>query len=164
MNKQDDPNTTIPDDGDFPEFLTKWPGFMLSVVYEIAAQHHNAALAPLEIDGRHMAIFETLAHLGPQVQSHLSQIVRVDKATMVSLLNDLQKRGLVERRPHPTDSRANQIHLTDAGRAMMKDAIARSQQATADLFSALDDDEQQHFNDYLKRIAQSNRSSNFQFT
>ncbi len=136
---------------------------MLSLVYELAAKQYNKELTSLEIDGRHVAIFETLKHLGPQVQAHLSTIVRVDKATMVSLLNDLEARELVERRPHPSDARANQIYITEGGLKLLAEATQVSQRVTDSFFQALSEDEQQTFHALLLRVAKSNISPDFFF-
>ncbi|MGH6639123.1 MAG: MarR family winged helix-turn-helix transcriptional regulator, partial [Polaromonas sp.] len=54
---------------------------------------------------------------------------------LVGIIAALDKRGLVERRPHPTDGRAMGLHLTRAGKALMRqaEATATKQDATARL-------------------------------
>lgn len=39
------------------------------------------------------------------------------------MLGGLERAGLVERRPHPSDRRSQQIFLTDAGRARLAEAV-----------------------------------------
>jgi DNA-binding MarR family transcriptional regulator len=41
---------------------------------------------------------------------------------LVGMVNALEKRGLVERQPHPHDGRAVGLHLTAAGAKLMRDA------------------------------------------
>ena len=43
---------------------------------------------------------------------------------LVKLVADLDKRGLLQRKPHPTDGRAIGLHLTVDGRKMVRDAEA----------------------------------------
>ena len=43
---------------------------------------------------------------------------------LVILVADLDKRGLLQRKPHPTDGRAIGLHLTVDGRKMVRDAEA----------------------------------------
>ena len=43
---------------------------------------------------------------------------------LVKLVADLDKRGLLQRKPHPTDGRAIGLHLTADGRKMVRDAEA----------------------------------------
>lgn len=41
---------------------------------------------------------------------------------LVAMINNLEKRELIERRPHPTDGRAMGLHPSGKGREMMRDA------------------------------------------
>ena len=59
---------------------------------------------------------------GPRTQLALAQQLGLDRTVMTYLLDDLQKAGLVERRPDPADRRARRVVLTDAGRARLCDA------------------------------------------
>lgn len=43
---------------------------------------------------------------------------------LVRIVADLDKRGLVQRKPHPTDGRAIGLHLSTEGRRMMREAEA----------------------------------------
>jgi DNA-binding MarR family transcriptional regulator len=55
--------------------------------------------------------------------TELAAQARMTPAAMSELVNDLQRLGIVERRPDPTDGRAKLICLTDEGWAAM--AVAR---------------------------------------
>ena len=65
--------------------------------------------------------FQTLAILDGAAEPLTSQAISaqllVSSASMTSLLDTLERRGLVERGPHPTDRRKVLVHLTEAGRA-----------------------------------------------
>lgn len=57
------------------------------------------------------------------------------------MLTGLERAGLVERRPHPSDRRSQQVFLTDAGRARLAEALPTVQAVEARLsagFSAAD--------------------------
>jgi DNA-binding MarR family transcriptional regulator len=41
---------------------------------------------------------------------------------LVGLINALEDRGLIRKRPHPTDGRASGLHATSAGISLMKEA------------------------------------------
>lgn len=41
---------------------------------------------------------------------------------LVGLINGLEKRGLIRKRPHPRDGRASGLHATAAGIALMREA------------------------------------------
>ncbi|HEY7488341.1 MAG TPA: MarR family transcriptional regulator [Streptosporangiaceae bacterium] len=49
-------------------------------------------------------------------QSALAQTIGADKTRIIAVLDDLQERGLIERRPDPADRRAHLLSLTPEGR------------------------------------------------
>lgn len=64
--------------------------------------------------------FQTLAILegaGEPLAPHvIAERLLVSSASMTSLLDTLERRGLVERQPHPTDRRKILVHLTEKAR------------------------------------------------
>ena len=52
----------------------------------------------------------------------LCQQLNVLPPNMVVLLRQLDKRGLIERQPHPTDGRAVGLRLTSSGKNLIKKA------------------------------------------
>lgn len=59
-------------------------------------------------------------------QVDLAEVMELQPISLVRLLDRLVDQGLLERRPHPTDRRANQLYLTetDAGSSMISTACA----------------------------------------
>lgn len=53
-------------------------------------------------------------------QSDLARAARLDRSTVVTVIDNLEKRGLVERRVALHDRRSNAIRLTEAGAALLK--------------------------------------------
>jgi DNA-binding PadR family transcriptional regulator len=49
--------------------------------------------------------------------------LRIDRTTMVALLDDLEAKGYVARQRHPHDRRAFLVHRTDSGRLAKVDAV-----------------------------------------
>jgi DNA-binding MarR family transcriptional regulator len=52
-------------------------------------------------------------------QSALARAVGIERSTMVAVIDALQARGLVERKPSPVDRRSYALELTIAGRALL---------------------------------------------
>ena len=73
-----------------------------------------------------------LDELGPTGVTALAVADRCSQPTMTSTVKVLAQQGLVDRRPHPTDGRAQVVDLTDAGRA----ELARIRRANAELVTA----------------------------
>lgn len=136
-----------------PECLSRWTGFVLCWVANLGSQFYETAIAPLQLVPGQLAILTLLESDGAIVQARLGKRLRIDKATMVGLLNDLEQQGLVERRPHAHDRRAFEIHLLDLGRQRIQAAEEVSIAAMKQFFGALSEDEQQTLHSLLVRLA-----------
>ncbi len=68
------------------------------------------------------------------------------------MLAGLERAGLVERRPHPTDRRSQQIFLTDAGRARLAEALPTVQAVEARLAAGFSAEEIAVVNAWLHRM------------
>jgi DNA-binding MarR family transcriptional regulator len=66
---------------------------------------------------------------GPATPGELAKLEQISPQSMGATLGALEERGLVARRPDPSDGRRAVISLTDAGRQMLQDKrTARTQQ------------------------------------
>lgn len=83
-----------------------------------------AALAPFGISGRQLSVLLAIAEEPPASQLDVANRMGVDRTTMVSLIDELEGKGLVERRPDPADRRRNVIALTSLGRETTERAAA----------------------------------------
>jgi MarR family transcriptional regulator, 2-MHQ and catechol-resistance regulon repressor len=106
-----------------PHFEQEFPGASRSAA-EVAATLASTATAleaaieraPRQAASLSASAFRTLAILDGAQRALPSTVIaerlRVSTASMTSLLNTLEGRGLVERRPHPTNGRKILVHLT----------------------------------------------------
>ncbi len=85
-----------------------------------------------------MPQFRALAHLsdGPLSLSELARRRRVTLAAMGELAQALVERGLVERRPEPSDRRQQRLSLSAEGRRRYEEAQALAQSQIANILSA----------------------------
>ena len=79
------------------------------------------ALEPYGVDGKELAVLGVLDAAEPLSQQQAAQRLRIDRTTMVALIDTLEGKGLVARRPHPGDRRNYALHLTAAGEQAMTD-------------------------------------------
>ncbi|MEU8267535.1 MarR family transcriptional regulator [Sphaerisporangium sp. NPDC049002] len=64
-----------------------------------------------------LSVLDTLAAGGsPMRQSDLTRTEQVSQPGITQLITRLERDGLVERRPDPSDGRAVLVHITEAGR------------------------------------------------
>lgn len=76
----------------------------------------------------------------------------IDRTTMVALIDDLQERGLVQRRQDPDDRRKNVVELTRVGLDIVRQATRAGDQAERVFLSALSADEAEQFRKTLRTL------------
>ena len=97
---------------------TRSAGYLVNHMARLFAQGLHARIRPL---GLAPAQFMTLLELWAEdglTQTQLVARLDVEQATMANTLKRMERDGLVERRPHPQDRRAQQVWLSDKGRAL----------------------------------------------
>lgn len=70
------------------------------------------------------AVLARINRVGAQTPTQLAEHDRVSTPSMTRTLNALCERGLVEKRPHPTDGRQVLIHATQEGDDVVRQTIA----------------------------------------
>ncbi|MFE3261950.1 MarR family winged helix-turn-helix transcriptional regulator [Nocardia sp. NPDC059091] len=73
------------------------------------------------------------------------------------MLGGLEKAGLIERRPHPTDRRTHQIYVTDAGRAIYTEAHAAVGRREAELEAGFTPEQRAAVREWLSGMAEACR-------
>jgi len=93
-------------------------------------------LAALGVTPRmHCVLYHALG--GEFTQIQLAERCALDKTTMVVTMDALEKAGLAERRPSPTDRRARIIAVTARGAELVEQADAIVTRLYADVLEAL---------------------------
>ena len=111
-------------------------------------------LAPLGIQPRHFGMLSLLVEQDGLSQLQLSKPLSVHRNVMVGLVDELEERGLVERRRHPVDRRAHAVHLLPAGRELHAKAEALVSEFESRLLGGLDAAEAQVFTSLFKRVCE----------
>ena len=84
-----------------------------------AARLFAERLAPLGLEPRHAGLLFRLAANEGRSQQALGELLGLNPTRMVFLVDELEQRGLVERRRNAADRRSYALYLTDAGRDML---------------------------------------------
>jgi DNA-binding MarR family transcriptional regulator len=90
--------------------------FLLYSASQISHSLANQMLAEMALSARQAGILTMVTELEPMTQKALADALRIDRTTMVALLDDLEDKGYVARQRHPRDRRAYLVHPTDSGR------------------------------------------------
>jgi DNA-binding MarR family transcriptional regulator len=96
----------------------------------------SKALEALSLDRRGLMVLKTICTSSAPSQLAIAQAADIDKTTLVSILDDLERKQFIRRIPDVNDRRARVIELTDDGRRM----LAWGEAASADIQRAVLDD------------------------
>ncbi|WCB95349.1 hypothetical protein DSM104299_04092 [Baekduia alba] len=94
-------------------------GYLLKHSYLRHAEQLSEALSPLGVDGRELAVLRVLDTDEPSSQAEAAKRLGLDRTTMVGLVDTLEARSLVARKPHAADRRRNVVALTRRGQRVL---------------------------------------------
>lgn len=127
-------------------------GYLFKHAQQRMAELNAAALAPYRINGRELAVLLVLSDHEPPSQQQAADRLGVDRTTMVALLDALEAKGLVTRRPQAGDRRRNVVELTPRGVTTLREAAAASDEAERVLLAALTGEEARQLRTLLQSI------------
>jgi DNA-binding MarR family transcriptional regulator len=99
-----------------PEPLADRTGFLLARAHFSSRDRANELLRPLGIVPRHFGLMSLLAAHGPSSQQALAGRLAVSPTMITQIVDDVEARGLAERRPNPADRRSYLVTLTPEGK------------------------------------------------
>ena len=145
--------TTVVDPRDLgPQLRSRLTYLLKHALIELDGLHHEL-LTPTGVSPRELAVLLLLDGREPESQQQAAQRLGVDRTTMVALLDALEAKGLVARRPDSADRRRNVVELTDHGRTTLRHATRASDEAERRLLAALNADEATQLRELLTRLA-----------
>jgi MarR family transcriptional regulator, 2-MHQ and catechol-resistance regulon repressor len=97
-------------------------------------------------------ILETLYHLGPLCQGQISAKLLKSTGNITLVLDNLEKRGLVERKRESHDRRTVTISLTPAGETLITKVFPRHAASITAEFSVLTEEEQVELGRLCKKL------------
>jgi DNA-binding MarR family transcriptional regulator len=115
-------------------------------------QLSRETLEPWDITPGQSRALGVLTHHGVMRLSELSEHLRIAARSTTEVVDGLQERGLVERRPDPHDRRATLVALTEEGTAVGA-AIRSARSAEAErFFGELSESDRAHLTRILGRL------------
>ncbi len=93
-------------------------------------------------------------------QKQLLERVDVEQATMANTLSRMERDGLIERRPHPNDRRAQLVFLTPKGKELRDAAISAVCDADDALLQGFKRFEKELLLEFIRRVLENARAQN----
>jgi DNA-binding MarR family transcriptional regulator len=126
--------------------------FMLSQVGAHSSGRFAERLEPLEVKAHHVGILRVIRQNDGLSQQALGETLGIFPSRLVAMVDELERRGLVDRRDSPADRRSYALYLTRAGRAMLEQIRQVAREHEVALCAALSDAEKAVLAELLARI------------
>ena len=129
------------------------PAFLLAQIGAHAASRFAERLTVLELSPPDAGILRLLRMSAGISQQTLSARLQIHPSRLVAILDNLEKKSLIERKPNPDDRRLYSLHLTNDGVEILEQIgkVAREHQDA--LLAALNNDERGSLTALLQKIA-----------
>jgi DNA-binding MarR family transcriptional regulator len=98
--------------------LSEFAGQLFFRLWRASHTRIANALESLDLTPALFGLLNLLGRVDGANQQELGKAMGVDPSTMVSLIDELEARGLAKRQPHPKDRRARAVVLTAKGRRL----------------------------------------------
>jgi DNA-binding MarR family transcriptional regulator len=129
--------------------------YLLCKVSDVVRRRVDTGLAGLGLRASHHALLRVLRACGATSQQDLAHRLFVDPSTIVSLVDHLEKAGLVTRRRNPADRRVSLIELTADGEQRLAKAEDRFVELRDDVFAKLPEPEREQLRRLLLSLART---------
>jgi len=127
--------------------------FLVAQVGAHAASQFAGRLRKLKIAPQHAGILRILSATPGVTQQALATTLGIVASRLVVLVDEMEQRGLIERRPNPEDRRRHALYVTRDGRSTLESIGRIAREHSQSLFAAISRDEQRQLASLLQRIA-----------
>jgi MarR family transcriptional regulator, organic hydroperoxide resistance regulator len=103
-------------------------------------------------------VLTALAEQPVRTQAALAQAISADKSRIIGVLDDLQERGLIQRRPDTADRRVHLLSLTPAGDWLRRSVEAAIRNSEQDVLASLPPADREAFLRSLKALYERYRT------
>lgn len=133
---------------------------MLAQVGALAASRFVKRIAELNLTPAHANVLRVIATEPGRSHQSLSSTSGLVPARLAVILDELEQRGLIERRRHEKDQRLVALFLTASGQQFMGQLAAAGADHEREITGALNEDERRTLGAILEKLAQSHGMTN----
>jgi DNA-binding MarR family transcriptional regulator len=126
--------------------------FLLARVSSSGTREGNRRLAPLGLRVRSYSVLSLACEETPPSQRSLAEFLDLDPSQVVSLVDDLESRGLAERLVDSDDRRTKVVRATEKGRRLRASAAAATAHAEDESLSHLSSQQRNTLKSLLRAL------------
>jgi len=138
----------------FPTELVESTAFLLKRLGFRAKEQAMEAYEPTGLSPYHHAILSALDEGARETQGAIADTLGYDRGQLVGFLDELEERGLVERRRDPNDRRRHVVRLTADGKRALGRLRTLSRRVEDDFLSPLDEQERAQLHALMLKLAE----------
>src|SRR2546421_371995 len=138
----------------FPEELVASTAFLLKRLGFTAKEKAMREYESTGLSPYHHAILVALEEDTHETQGSIADALGYDRGQLVGLLDELEERGLVERRRDPNDRRRHVVSLTADGKKALQKLRALSKRIEDQFLAPLSEAERAKLHTLLLRLAE----------
>jgi DNA-binding MarR family transcriptional regulator len=127
--------------------------FLLTQLGHDAATQFAEHMATIDLSPPHAGILRAIAAEPGRSQQALSGQLGVLPSRIVAYVDELEKRGYVERRRNPDDRRLHALHLTTSGKRLLQKVSTLARQHDGQITAGLDERQRATLHELLGTLA-----------
>ena len=136
-----------------PEELVSSGSFLLKRLGFLVKDKTIQAFEDTGLSPYHHAVLALLEEDPPETQAMIADALGYDRSHLVGMLDELEERGLLERRRDPADRRRHLVSLTPEGKRASTRLRAIVKQVDDDFFAPLDEEQRETLKALLQELA-----------
>jgi DNA-binding MarR family transcriptional regulator len=136
-----------------PQELLRSTVFLLKKLGEAARAESVAGYVRAGFSPYHHSVLALLAEGARETQAAIAETLGLDRSQLVGILDELEEKGLVERRRDPNDRRRHVVTMTSDGKRTLARQRALVKEIDADFLTPLSPTQRATLHDLLLRLA-----------
>ena len=127
-------------------------GFLISDVARLLRTAFDRRVRRLGLTRSQWLVINRLHRRPGATQSELAEMLEVEKATAGRMVDRMEKKGWVARRPDASDRRVNRLHLTAEADLIQVQLAQIADRTVDDALALLSPDERELFSEWTRRV------------
>ena len=132
--------------------LVSKPTFWINHASRLLVRKFEQQLRPLDFGMAYLPVVMAIEENGPLLQKNLAELAHVEKPTMAALLVRMERDGLIQQDPHPSDKRARLISLSVKAKRRLPSAKKRLGEVAGQATSGLNEEERAMIIALMRRV------------